>query len=415
MDSPTLWWPGPLDAQGLASDAVGDACAALTALAGRRGLPVEVSTAPGLVAASFAAFEHLRVDGRAVEGWAPMSGFVAAADGWVRVHANYPHHADALRVALGATTREDLERAVAGLPASDVEERVVGAGGIATAVRTEEEWAAHPHGRATRSDPWWNEEAGAARAALDPARALPLEGVRVLDLTRVIAGPTCSQALACLGADVLRVDPPQRPELLDQHLSTGMGKRSAEVDLRDGGAQVRGLLPRADVVLVGYRPGSLTRFGLDPGQLLEQHPTLVVGSLSAWGEHGPWGGRSGFDSIVQAASGIAVACGSSDRPGALPVQALDHATGHLLAARVVSLLARGRGGVVRASLLGAARDLLARPRVAAGDPVQGPPVPTVGVGSPYGPLVAVPPPYLLDGRTVERDVTAYGAAEPAWR
>lgn len=407
------WWPGVLAVEGLALDAVDLVCRAVSDLSALRGRPREVSTSPELVAASFAAIEHLRVDGRAAEGWAPLSGFVKAADGWVRLHGNYPHHAAAITRALDARTRDELTSVVAALPMDEVEERVTMAGGIATTVRTEAQWSTHPHAVATADDPWHTAVLADERPELGHAD-LPLAGVRVLDLTRVIAGPTCSQLLACLGADVLRLDPPHRPELLDQYLSNAMGKRSAEVDLNDDAKRIREcLLPHSDVVLVGYRPGSLARYGLDPETLVEDNPQLVVASLSAWGERGPWSQRSGFDSIVQAATGMATVCGSMDRPGALPVQALDHATGYTLAAEVISLLARARGGLVRASLLGAARSLLARPR----DRVEHTAeldVPTVNLDSPYGPVTAVPPPLLLDGQTVERDLRQYGASALAW-
>lgn len=395
-----------MDAVRLARDAVSDLCT-------NAGSSREVSTTPELVAASFAAIEHLRVDGRVPEGWAPMSGFVQAADGWVRLHANYPHHAAAITRALGATTRDELTAAVAPLTAETVAARVRRARGIATAVRSEAEWSAHPHAVATASDPWHTEELAGSRPPLGPAE-MPLAGVRVLDLTRVIAGPTCSQLLACLGAQVLRLDPPQRPELLDQYLSNGMGKRSAEVDLKDQAEHVRrSLLPQADVVLTGYRPGSLAKHGLDSNSILEQNPALIVASLSAWGEHGPWGDRAGFDSIVQAATGIAESCGTETRPGALPVQALDHATGYVLAGRIISLLARGRGGVAHASLLGAARTLLSRPRNRI-DRATELDVPTVRIKSPYGRLSVAPPPLMLDGGTLERPVTRYGSSPAEW-
>ena len=423
----TRWWSGPLDAQGLAWSAVGEAVAATSAVAAARGASVVVDTSEGLVAGSFAAIEHLRVDGQAPAAWAPLSGFVAARDGWVRLHANYPHHAAALGVALGVSSRAHLERAVAALAALEVETRVREAGGIAVAVRTPQEWAEHGHGSVTAAEPWVRVEAESPRPALPPlsSGARPLAGVRVLDLTRVIAGPTCSQLLACLGADVLRVDPPHRPELLDQYLSNGMGKRSAELDLRaDAAVLHERLLPSADVLLLGYRPGSLARFGLDPDALRERYPGLVVGSLSAWGETGPWAQRPGFDSIVQAASGIATICAScaADRgadpssqaaPGALPVQALDHASGYVLAARVLDLLARARAGIVRISLLGAARTLMDLPAPPPGD-VVAPQVPLVDQATPHGRLTAVPPPIRLDGRTIEAPITGYGAAEAVW-
>ncbi|WP_409482881.1 CoA transferase [Arsenicicoccus dermatophilus] len=415
MDAaPGRWWGGPLDVERLAWSAVSDARRAAQSVADARGLRVTVGTETSLVAASFAAIEHLRVGGRAAEAWAPLSGFFAAADGWVRVHANYPHHAAALRRALGLGDRAAVDRAalhgvIAGRAALDVEQVVTAERGIAVAVRSPREWSAHPHGTATATDPWSTVRVTGDRPALPPSPDEILDGVRVLDLTRVVAGPTCSQLLACLGADVLRLDPPGRPELLDQHLASAMGKRSAAVDLAARPEVLNRLLPDADVVLLDYRPGSLARFGLDPDALTERHPHLVVASLSAWGEHGPWGARAGFDSIVQAASGIAVVCAAADgRPGALPVQALDHATGHRMAAEVLRLLAQGRAGVVRISLLGAARELLAAP----------PPAPeatsplaarTVAVPSPYGPVVTAPPALILDGATLERPVGGYAA------
>lgn len=408
------WWAGPLDVGRLATDAVADAAHAVAELARVRGRPTAVGSDAALVAGSFAAIDHLRIGGRPAAGLAPYSGFAKAADGWVRLHGNYAHHAAAIERALGVADRAELDAAVASLPAQEVEDAVTAAGGIATAVRTEVEWAAHAHGRATADDPWLDIEVGAVRRPLPATDDLPLAGVRVLDLTRVIAGPSCTQVFACLGADVLRLDPPGRPELLDHYLSNGMGKRSAEVDLAAGlDAVRRELLPQADVAVVGYRPGSLARFGLDPEALRADRPGLVVGSLSAWGVHGPWCDRPGFDSIVQAATGIGVLYGADGRPGALPVQALDHATGYRLAAALVGQLRTGRGAVVRASLLGAARTLLAHPRSEQheGRPL---PVPTGSVASPYGELTVTPLPFTVDGRQVTRPVSGYGAAGMNW-
>jgi hypothetical protein len=412
-DVSARWWECPLEVERLAFGSVDAVVAATRELAASRGLSADVATTPELVAASFAAIGHLRVDGRTVDPWAPLSGFAEASDGWVRLHGNYPHHAAVIESVVGAATRETLQERVRHWTADDVEREVTASGGIATVVRTVDEWKAHPHARATAGDPWHEIDTGPSRSPLPPAD-LPMSGVRVLDLTRVLAGPTCSQMLACLGADVLRLDPPTRPELLDQYLSNGMGKRSAELDLSRDLDRVRTeLLTHADVVLTGYRPDALGRFGLDAPSLQADHPRLVVASLSAWGDHGPWGTRRGFDSIVQAACGIATLCADDRRPGALPVQALDYATGYVLAADVITLLARGRGGAVRASLLGAARTLVADGRRTRGQvaPID---VPTVEVSSPHGSLLAVPPPVTLDGRTLERGVGGYAASAPAW-
>ncbi|WP_256923774.1 CoA transferase, partial [Streptomyces sp. 13-12-16] len=150
---------------------------------------------------------------------------------------------------------------------------------------------------------------------------LPAAGLRVLDLTRVIAGPVATRTLALLGADVLRVDAPGLPEIADQHADTGFGKRSALLDLSAGRDVFEELLASADVVVTGYRPGALDRFGLTPRALAERRPGVVVAQLSAWGAYGPWGDRRGFDSLVQVATGVAAVEGSSaGRPGVLPAQ-----------------------------------------------------------------------------------------------
>lgn len=434
--SPHRWWAGPYDVEHLAATAVSRVGAAVAELAASRGMDIVVDSTPGLVAASFAAYENLRLDGRTPETWADLSGFVAARDGWVRLHGNYPHHAAVIRDVLRIDDRPGLERAVARRDVADIEESISAAGGIAVAVRTREEWEAHPHARATDAVPWsevrergdrpdlgrqggrrasGSSEVGGPDGAAGSgrgARAL-LDGVRVLDLTRVIAGPTCSQLLACLGADVLRVDPPHRPEILAQYLSTGMGKRSAEIDLEHDADRVCALAAGADVVLDGCRPGALERFGLGVGDLEVIAPRAVIVSLSAWGETGPWGARAGFDSIVQAATGIAAACGTPERPGALPVQALDHASGHLMATHVIDSLTRSRADTVRISLLGAARALLDAPAPSDESPAVLD-VPRVRIPSAHGLLDAVPPPLRIDGATLERPVGRYGAAPGAW-
>lgn len=292
------------------------------------------------------------------------------------------------------------------------------AGGIAAVVRTPEQWQAHPHHLATEQDPWHCTVAGESRPELGPASGSPLAGVKVLDLTRVIAGPVGSELLACLGADVLRIDPPHRPELLDHYIAHGSGKRSAERDLAaHQGLLQETLLPAADVVLLGYRPGSLTELGFDPEVLAERHPHLVVGSLSAWGEHGPWGERAGFDSIVQAATGIGTVYGRADgRPGALPVQALDHSSGFMLAAGVLELLATARAGCVHVSLLGAARELLAR---GVREPESRPAcredtITTVELDTPHGPVRTVPVPIMIDGSPLTAPISGYAAADARW-
>ncbi|WP_222711048.1 CoA transferase [Quadrisphaera setariae] len=383
----------PLPVEALA---VASATVHRLAAVGPAGAALEVDAAPPAdgqlavdarhVAADFASESLLRLDGQpAAGGFAPLSRFFPTADGWVRVHANYPHHRAALLHALAVPDGDD-ERAVAAAVraalherlALDVEEQVVAGGGVVAAVRTPQEWAASPMGAALAGAPLvdlrrvGSDDAAAAtrldqRAGRDPAQGV--RGARVLDLTRVIAGPTGTRALAAWGADVLRLDPPHLPEPRAQLLETGSGKRFAQLDIASGAGRERleELLAGADALVHGYRPGALARLGLSEEELAERHPHLVVASLSAWGTQGPWAQRRGFDSIVQAASGVAVMTGAADgSPGALPVQALDHAAGHLLAAAVMrGLVLRrpaGPGGTWHAhvSLAGLARWLLSQ-------------------------------------------------------
>lgn len=341
--------PSTLATTELAVGAVAAAAVAASDLVAARGGTRPAATVDGRrVSASFRSDQLLRIDGHPVEGFAPLSGFWATADGWVRTHANYPHHRAALVGALGlhdASGPDDLAKCLAGRPAIDVEELIVDAGGVCAAVRDPEQWRRHPQAEALRRLPLvgFSTIGTAPPRRLDPPPTgplLPAAGLRVLDLTRVIAGPVATRTLALLGADVLRIDSPRLPEIGWQHLDTGMGKRSSLLDLDAEPETFDRLLAGADVVVTGYRPGALDRCGLGVDQLGERKPGLVIASLSAWGDPGPWSRRRGFDSIVQAATGIAgLESADGITPGKLPAQALDHATGYLLAAAVLSAVA----------------------------------------------------------------------------
>jgi crotonobetainyl-CoA:carnitine CoA-transferase CaiB-like acyl-CoA transferase len=264
----------------------------------------------------------------------------------------------------------------------------------------------------------------------DADAPMPAAGVRVLDLTRVIAGPACSRYLGALGADVLRLDPPHLPDLEPgSPADTLLGKRSAFLDLRDDAAarRLEELLVGTDVVLLGYRPGALARFGLTPEDLADRHPGLVIAQLSAWGYTGPWAERRGFDSIVQAASGIAsLEAGDDGTPGALPCQLLDHGTGYLTAAAVLDALAEQQEGggthLARLSLARTAHWLLEagaeEPHPA--DAIDAPPWHEPGAAFvtpvPAAPaLAAVPPPGSLTGAPLQWTRAArYGADAPTW-
>jgi crotonobetainyl-CoA:carnitine CoA-transferase CaiB-like acyl-CoA transferase len=230
------------------------------------------------------------------------------------------------------------------------------AGMVATMMRTPQEWAAHPQGQAVARLPLFE----ITKIGETPSRPLPsfpedderrpLSGIRVLDLTRVIAGPVCGRALAAHGADVMRVTGPHLPGLPELDIDTGRGKLSAEIDLRatDDREWLRSLVREAHVFVQGYRPGALAAKGFSPEALAEMRPGIVAVTLSAYGHEGPWATRRGFDSLVQNASGINVA--EADALGApapkeLPAQALDHATGYLMAfGATMALLRKTREG-----------------------------------------------------------------------
>ena len=187
----------------------------------------------------------------------------------------------------------------------------------------------------------------------------PLSGLRVLDLTKVIAGPVCGRTLTEHGAEVMRVHAERLPFVPRLVIDTGRGKRSCHLDLATAEDRARfdGLLDTAHVVTQGHRPGAIAAHGYGPEEVAARRPGIVYLSLCAWSHAGPWSERRGFDSLVQMASGIAQAgtqAARTDEPGPLPCQALDHATGYLAAFGVLTALSRqmGEGGSwhVRVSL-----------------------------------------------------------------
>ncbi|MBE1460354.1 crotonobetainyl-CoA:carnitine CoA-transferase CaiB-like acyl-CoA transferase [Nocardiopsis terrae] len=406
--------PAALPVRELARATVG-ACslAAAELLAVRNGGPVPgVPVDEGAVATAFVSERHLLVDGRKPTSFAPLSGFWRAADGWVRTHANYPHHRARLLSALGlgtGTGPDGLAEELLSRTAHQIQETVYAQGGLAVAMAPVPGPGGGPGGAGEFTAAGlplagFETLGGVGDRRLPPA-ALPAAGVRVLDLTRVIAGPVATRTLALLGADVLRVDAPGLPEDPDSHTDTGTGKRSTLLDLAtdEGRSTFEALLDTADAVVTGYRPGALDRHGLVAEELIARRPGLVVAQLCAWGWTGPWAERRGFDSLVQAASGIAaIEAGPDGRPGALPAQALDHGTGYLLAAGVLRALterqADGRGRRLRFSLAGTAGWLLngIDPEPAAEGGYDAGAWLT-GAASPYGPLRYALPPVRYEG------------------
>jgi crotonobetainyl-CoA:carnitine CoA-transferase CaiB-like acyl-CoA transferase len=299
-------------------------------------------------AIEFRSERYLRIDGQpAPETWDKIAGAYRCRDGWLRLHTNFPHHRDGvLRLLQCDYDRAAVGRALERWTAEEFETAAADAGLVVAAARRFETWDAHPQGRAVAAQPLVTiEKIGEAPVEPLPPAARPLAGVRVLDLTRIIAGPVCGRTLAAHGAEVMLVTAPHLPSITPFVIDTGRGKLSAQIDLRDAAGRdtLAQLLRAADVMVQGYRPGAIAGRGFDPDTAAGIRPGIVYVSLSAYGALGPWASRRGFDSLVQTASGFNMAEAAAfggDAPRPLPVQALDHASGYLLAFGAMTALQR---------------------------------------------------------------------------
>ncbi len=307
----------------------------------------------------------VRVNGEVPQDvWSPFSGFYATGDGrFVQLHTNFRHHLDRVLEVLGVDEdRDAVTSAIAERGGQELEDALAAAGACAALARSRDEWNAHPQAAAVQALPLLDaiELASDTRPRLLPVGDRPLTGVRVLDLTRVLAGPVCTRTLAAHGADVLRVSSPHLPEVDGVLPDTSIGKRSAFLDLDDAGARdaLRALIAEADVFVQSYRPGALAALGFGPEDVAGIRPDIVYVSLSAYSRTGPWAARRGYDTLVQTASGIALDEGRAfgqERPRHLPISALDHSTGYFAAAAAMLALARrhtdGGGAHVCCSLV----------------------------------------------------------------
>ncbi|WP_175838817.1 CoA transferase [Burkholderia anthina] len=310
---------------------------------------VDVSVRDALIASR--SERYLRVDdGPAPDPRHPVTGFYDTRDGrWIQLHANFPHHLHGIVDVLGCgPQRDEVAAAIRTWDGTTLDTALAEAGLCAALIRTPEEWAVHDQARAIASLPLFEIE----RIGDAPVEAIgrgepdqPLAGVRVLDLTRIIAGPVAGRTLASHGAQTLLVNGPHLPNIASLVIDNGRGKRSTWLDLREtaGVAALRDLARDADVFLQAYRPGALAARGFSPQALAELRPGIVCVSVSAYGHAGPWSKRRGFDSLVQSASGIAWQeqhAAHEAWPRHLPCQALDHATGYLAAFGAMIALAR---------------------------------------------------------------------------
>jgi len=331
----------------------------------RTGRRQSLSIDTGHATASLRSTSYLRLDGDKVRTERnDVMGMYPARNGrWSYLHCNFPNHrAAALKVLGVPEERSAVAKAVADWDALELEEAIIAAGGAGGMVRSTAEWAQHPQGQAVASLPLME----IAKIGDSPPEPLPdgdrpLSNIRVLDLTRVLAGPTCARTLAEHGADVMKVSAPHLPFIPYQEYDTGHGKLSTHLDLRDAQqlGTLLGLARECDIFSQGYRPGSLANRGLSPDQLAQLRPGIICVSMCAFGHEGPWASRRGFDTAVQAVSGIAARQGelfpeNGAGPQFYPVSAIDYLTGYLMAfGAMVALRKRAQEGgswLVRLSL-----------------------------------------------------------------
>lgn len=413
----------------LAVASIAAANLALSDLLGRSSHSPNVTVSRRLASLWFAF--SIRPEGWEIpQPWDAIAGDYRTRDGWIKLHTNAPHHKiSALEVLQCEAERASVASAVEAWSTEVLEQAIVTAGGCAAGLKTEEQWNTHAQGLSVASEPLiiWNDAAEAATISWKPTPDRPLSGIKVLDLTRVLAGPVATRFLAGYGAEVLRVDPPSwdEPGVIPE---VTLGKRCARLDLHV--AQDReafeNLLRTADILVHGYRNDALERLGY--GSLARQKikPGLIDISLNAYGHSGPWKDRRGFDSLVQFSSGIA-ATGmkwrNSDVPVSLPVQALDHATGYFLAAAAIRALSGrmdGRNSLIARTSLARTSQLLRSYR---DEPLNGEfarqktgDVSSKVEHTSWGAAKRVNPPCTIDGIEMRWDLpaTKLGSHPPAW-
>lgn len=346
-------WPSAFGVSDLAVASIGAACAEVAALSGR-GDPLIIDRR---LASLWFGFTVQPQGWDLPPVWDDLAGNYSTSDGFVRLHTNAPHHKAAALKALGcAPDRASVEARVAAMTAEAVEAAIVAEQGCAARMMTLSDWREHPQGLAVGGEPLiaWTKTGHRGPDWSSASTDRPLRGLKVLDLTRVLAGPVCTRTLAGFGAEVLRIDPPGWDEALVETEVTP-GKRLATLDLKTEAGRKRfiDLLTDADVLVHGYRGGALERLGLGEDVRRKVSPHHIDVALNAYGWTGPWAQRRGFDSLVQMSSGIAdrgMTWRGADGPVPLPVQAIDFATGYLMAAAVVRALRLGQSASARVSL-----------------------------------------------------------------
>jgi crotonobetainyl-CoA:carnitine CoA-transferase CaiB-like acyl-CoA transferase len=266
-----------------------------------------------------------------------MDFFQTRDNRWIFLHAGRDHfHESALKLLQCEETTESLAAAISRWEAQPLEDAFDAGGCMAVIARSIEEWASHPQGKILKDLP----VVEVIKIGDSPPEPLgrglrPLSGVRVLDVTNVLSGPTCGRTLAEHGADVLRVDSPDdtRMKPLTFLIDTGHGKRSTFLNLRHESdyRKMLSLIAKADIFSENYRLGKMGKLGLSAEAVAKLRPGIIYTSLNCYSYEGPWRERSGMEQIGQTAAGLAKEEGSPDRPGLLPGAITDYTSGYLAA------------------------------------------------------------------------------------
>lgn len=345
--------PSVFDVSGLAVASIGAVCSELTAVRGQNHA-VEIDR---FLAGQWFTFFNAPIGWAFPPVWDDLAGVYATKDGFIRLHTNAPHHKAALISVLKCDAdRSVVARLVESRAGDALETAITEAGGCAAKLRSRDAWQAHAQGLALQSEPLisW------AEIETFKPQPKPLSDIKILDLTRVLAGPVATRTLAGFGADVLRIDPPNWSEPICEPEVT-WGKRLATLDLKcaTGREAFLTLLRDADILVHGLRADALDALGIGQGVRRKVNPSLIDIAHNAYGWSGPWAKRRGFDSLVQMSCGIAHAgmvAKEAEGPVPLPVQALDYGTGYLIAAAALrALRIRNETGRIMQARLSLAR------------------------------------------------------------
>ena len=380
-------------------------------------------------AASLLSMAINRIDGEPLpvsERQTAGKGLYEASDGrWVQVHDGFPHLADGLSQLLECPLdRDSLTAAVSQWNSFELEDALAARGLCGSVARTPAEWRSHPQALAVGDAPVVVEKVGDAPVEEWRSAPTPLAGCRVLDLTRLLAGPLSTQLLASFGADVLKVSSPRLPSVEAFDIDTGHGKRAAHIDLDDpdGVRSLQELVSAADVFVDSYRGGSLARRGFGAEALADMRPGIVAVSVSCFGHVGPWSTRPGFEQIAQAATGLSVLHGGERSPALLPAAVTDYMTGYFAALGTVEALRRrateGGSWAVRASLSQTGAWLARTARLVDELPAAGASFDDLimSTHTPWGELTHLRPPLQMDETPPawSRPPVPLGTHPPAW-